>query len=416
VSADFPGIPPGYDVKRRIAEGGMGVVYQAVQTALSRTVAIKVLHHHLVAQPDVLSRFQREAQVLATLEYPHAVRVFDFVPGPPPALVMEFIDGESLDSVLERDKRLNLTAVADIADQVLSVLEAAHARGIVHRDLKPANLMLDHSQPAPFVRVVDFGIAQLKRKRTDTRLTKTGFVLGTVAYMSPEQASGETVDNRSDLYALACVLFELLTGRPPFVSGSPAHVVSAHLFREPPTLEECGITDVPPNFQRALRKALQKNAASRFASAFEFRQALSAGLVPSPRGERERQDPTPKPTFIAAEVDDASVELQLAGASPEVKDMVLTALAAVGVSVSQNAAPSPVVVLWPAPETDPLPQVDALARPGRLLLLCGPEDDLALMTRAIEHGVHDYIALPLDGPDLAKRVVRALKSSRTTPP
>ena len=406
------GVPPGYEVKRRVAEGGMGVVYEAVQTALGRRVALKVLHPHLVAFPEVLERFRREAKVLAKLEHPHAVRVFDFLSEPQPTLVMEFIEGESADARLERVKRFPLALVAQVADQVLSVLEVAHALGIVHRDLKPANLMFDASRPDPFVRVVDFGIALLQSAATDERLTKAGNVPGTAAYMSPEQASGEPLDARSDQYALACVLFELLCGRAPFESANPVHVLSAHLFREPPTLEECGVASVPAGFQRALRKALQKAPAARFATTAEFRAALGEGLVPSKRGEADRKPLDANPDFVAGEVDDPAVGLMLEGAPAAARELVATALAAVGVATTVGAE-GPVVVAWPGAGVDALALVDGLlAVPGRRVLLCGAEDDLALMTRAIEHGVHDYVALPLDAADFARRVVRALRSLR----
>ncbi|MFZ5442762.1 MAG: serine/threonine-protein kinase [Myxococcota bacterium] len=404
------GVPAGYEVKRRVAEGGMGVVYEAVQTALGRRVALKVLHPHIAALPEALERFRREAQLLARLEHPHAVRVYDFIPTPPPTLVMEFIDGESAEARLEREGRLPLELVAKVADQVLSVLEVVHGLGIVHRDLKPANVMFDAAKPPPFVRVVDFGIALLSQQPPESRLTREGHVAGTAAYMSPEQASGEPLDDRSDQYAFACVLFELLTGRAPFESSNAMHVLSAHLFREPPTLEECGVTTVPPGFQRALRRALEKSPGARFPDTRTFREALAAGLV-AERAESERQVAPAAPAFVAAEVDDPPVALDFEGAPLEARELALTALAAVGVATvaGQDA---PVVVAWPARGVDALALVDSLVARGRRVLLCGPEDDLTLMTRAIEHGVHDYVALPLEGSDFARRVVRALRAKR----
>ena len=389
----------------------MGVVYEATHAALGRRVALKVLHPQLAADPEAVARFGREAKLLAKLDHPHAVRVYDFLAGPPPTLVMEFIDGESADARLAREQRFPLELVATLADQVLAVLEVAHGLGIVHRDLKPANVMFDSSRPGPFVRVVDFGIALLRGGPSDPRLTKEGTVSGTPAYMSPEQASAEPVDDRSDQYALACVLFELLTGRPPFQSSSPAQVLSAHLFREPPTLEECGVASVPDGFARALRKALEKSPAMRFATTADFRAALAAGLVASPRGEPERQALLPAPGFVAAEVDDPMVGLVLDGAPSEAREQALTALAAVGVATVLGGD-APVVVAWLAPGDGLLARLDALVTPGRRVLLCGPEDDLALMTRAIEHGAHDYVALPLEPADFASRVVRALRGRR----
>jgi serine/threonine-protein kinase len=403
-----------YRIERRLAEGGMGVVYEATHTQLGRHVAIKVLHAHVAAQPEALERFRREAQVLARLEHPHAVRVYDFVQGAEPYLVMEMVDGISLAERLERDGRLGFEEAAAIASQTLDVLEAAHAQGIIHRDLKPANLMLDASRPPPFVRVVDFGIALLQGPSNE-RLTQAGQVPGTAAYMSPEQVNGEALDARSDVYSLACVLFELLTGRPPFVAASPVHVLSAHLFREPPMLEEIASVQVPPRWQAALRKALSKPRQARFESARAFRDALQASASFESRGDSERSPAIRTPhEFIAAQADDPPVALVDLGASAEERELLQTALAGVGAQVTSHPEGAAVALVLGSDSGEALRVCELLLtrHPRLALLLCGPEDDLSLMTRAIEKGVFDYMPQPLDGADVARKVVRALKARR----
>jgi eukaryotic-like serine/threonine-protein kinase len=404
-----------YRIDGRLAEGGMGVVYAATHQSLGRRVALKVLHPHVAARADAMARFLREAQVLARLEHPHAVQVYDFVQGAEPFIVMELVEGQTLEARLRTQGPLPFDEVKVIAGQVLDVLTAAHAQGIVHRDLKPANLMLDASRPPPFVRVLDFGIAALHGPLRP-RLTGEGQVPGTAAYMAPEQINAEPLDARCDLYALGCVLFELLSGQPPFAQASVADVLAAHLFREPGALVTPGAARVPPAWEAALRRALAKPREARFRSAAEMKQALEAGLdmAPGPRGDPVRPSGAPAgPEFIAAQADDPPVALVDVGARPEDALAAASALTAVGVRLAGPGEARVLVVLAADVEAG-LERCEALlhAAPRPLVVLCAGDDDLGSMRRAIEKGVYDFMPMPLDALDLGRKVVRALRARR----
>jgi serine/threonine-protein kinase len=406
-----------YYIDHLVAAGGMGEVYAARHPALDRKVALKVLHAHVAAQPEALARFRREALVLARLEHPHAVRLYDFIEsGPRPFLVMELVEGQSLDAALRDWGPLPFEDVAQVAQQVLEVLEVAHAQGIVHRDLKPANVMLDATHAGVFVRVVDFGIALLQVGPTaGARLTVDGQVPGTAAYMSPEQVNGEALDARSDLYSLACVLFALLTGRPPFESAQAVNVLTAHLFREPPMLEEVAKVKVPPAWQSVLRRSLSKPREARFSSAREMRVAFEEALREGSRGERERAPELDLPhEFIAAQADDPPVAVQMGGASSADQQLLAEALAGIGATVTTELLTAKVVVLGGADGEAALARAEQVrsSNAGAQVLLCGDEQDFSLMTRALQRGVFDFIPMPLERGDVGRRVVRALKAGR----
>ena len=401
-----PLVPP-YKILRRIADGSSGTVYEAEHPTLERHVALKVLHRHVRENPEVLSRFANEARLMARLEHPHVVRVHHVeLGGDSPFIAMELVQGESLDQRLARAGPLGFDEVFEVAQQVLSVLESAHAQSIIHRDLKPANLMLDAAHERPFTRVVDFGIAQL----LTAQLAPDGQQPGTAAYMSPEQVSGEALDARSDLYSLACVLFELLTGRPPFVSTQPVHVLSAHLFREPPTLSERGVTHVPRAFESVLRRALSKPRDARFASAAEMRAALHAMKTDGHARDVDLRSVAHE--FVAVEVDAPSVKLMLDGAPEALHHELREALMRVGAREAQEGEVAGVALVAADSNTRALDRC-ASARaedPSRLVLLCGTDDDLTFIAHAIGRGAFDFVALPLDPIDLGRRAVRALRA------
>jgi len=268
-----------YRVERELGAGGMGRVYRAVQLALERPVALKVIAGGAAASPEALRRFLREAVAVARLRHPNIVIVYDSgaEPGVGPYIAMELLDGRSLRTEIRERGRLPLEEALEILMQVCSAVHAAHEAGVVHRDLKPDNIVVERA-PALTAKVLDFGIAKLvdSAQAPDASRTADGMLVGTPYYMSPEQCRGETVDARSDVYALGCVLYELLTGAPPFMGRSVSVVIAKHLEEraKPPSEIAEGL---PSWIDDVLLGAMAKQAAARYGSAAEFAAALARG-------------------------------------------------------------------------------------------------------------------------------------------
>ncbi|MDI2035205.1 Serine/threonine-protein kinase PknB [Paenarthrobacter nitroguajacolicus] len=270
-----------YELGELIGRGGMADVYKGTDTLLGRTIAVKVLRADLARDPQFQARFKREAQAVAALNHPSIVAIFDTgeysVPGGPgedvrvPYIVMEFVSGRTLRDMIKA-KELGVEDSIGYTLGVLAALEYSHKAGIVHRDIKPANVMV--CADTGDVKVMDFGIARAMADSAAT-MTQTQAVVGTAQYLSPEQARGETVDARSDLYSAGCLLYELLTSRPPFVGDSPVSVAYQHV-RETPELPSSHNPDVTEALDSVLVKALQKSRTDRFQDAAAFRRALRA--------------------------------------------------------------------------------------------------------------------------------------------
>ncbi|RPF23391.1 Stk1 family PASTA domain-containing Ser/Thr kinase [Myceligenerans xiligouense] len=272
-----------YEVGELVGRGGMAEVHVGHDTRLGRTVAIKVLRSDLADDPSFLARFRREAQSAAALNHPAIVAVYDTGEDRTkdgngkeitvPFIVMEFVEGHTVRDILTDGSAVPIEEAVEITTGVLSALEYSHRAGIVHRDIKPANVMIT---PTGAVKVMDFGIARAMADSAAT-MTQTNAVIGTAQYLSPEQARGETVDSRSDLYSTGCLLFELLTGRPPFQGDSPVAVAYQHVGQEPQRPSEIAV-DVPDVLDRITMKALTKDRDHRYSSAAEFRADLEAAL------------------------------------------------------------------------------------------------------------------------------------------
>jgi serine/threonine-protein kinase len=247
----------------------MAKVFKATDTRLGRTVAIKVLAPEYAHNQDYVQRFQREATAAARLNSPNIVGVYDSgSAGDVHYLVMEYVQGRTLAEVLAQDGRLLPERAIEIADHIASALSAAAAAGIVHRDIKPGNVMLTADGQ---VKVMDFGIARMDTGQT---VAQTQAVMGTASYLSPEQAQGGPVDSRSDLYSLGVVLYEMLTGRPPFAGDSAVSVAMQHV-QDSPTPPSQLATGTPPALDAVIMRALAKNPANRYQSADEFRLDLN---------------------------------------------------------------------------------------------------------------------------------------------
>lgn len=279
----------------------MGTVYVGVQEPLGRKVAVKVLLPVLARDATLVARFQREAELAASLGHPNIVQVTDFgVDDGAAFLVMDLLEGDSLGAVIEREAPLAAERVRFISTQILSALEAAHARGVVHRDLKPDNIFLTSvSGVADLVKLLDFGIARLTED-ADQKMTATGQVLGTPAYMAPEQARGRPVDARSDLYAVGVVMYEALSGRMP-VSGSNYHELMFAIVDQIPTPLTQLVSGLDPELVAIVDRAMNKEANARYASAADMRAALDALGPLSARG-LSRVPSRPPPTRVNSEV------------------------------------------------------------------------------------------------------------------
>src|SRR5919197_1698044 len=257
-----------YELGPLLGVGGMASVYQATDRLLDRTVAVKVLGPPYDQDPALVERFRDEARVAAGLSHPNIVAVFDSgSEAGVQYLVMEYVQGETLADTLRRQGVLAPRRAAEVGRRVCEALEAAHARGLVHRDVKPANVLVSR---AGQVKVADFGIASAAATPT---LTDGGIVLGTAAYLSPEQAQGGPVDARSDVYALGCVLYELLTGTPPFMPDSPAGVAARQAAQAPAPPSRRN-PQVGPELDAVVMTALAKQPPRRYQTAWAMGQDL----------------------------------------------------------------------------------------------------------------------------------------------
>jgi eukaryotic-like serine/threonine-protein kinase len=289
-----------YEIGGVLGRGGMAEVHRGRDLRLGREVAVKVLRHDLARDPSFQVRFRREAQAAASLNHPAIVAVYDTgedrtTTGATPYIVMEYVEGETLRDVLRREGRLQPDRAMSLAADICGALDFSHRNGIVHRDVKPGNVMIT---PQGTVKVMDFGIARAVSDSAAT-MTSTAAVIGTAQYLSPEQARGESVDARSDVYSMGCLLYELVTGAPPFTGDSPVSVAYQHV-REDPRRPSSINPEIPPELDAILLKAMSKNPANRYQSAADMRNDLLRALA----GQRVEATPVmgdeEKTTILAA--------------------------------------------------------------------------------------------------------------------
>jgi serine/threonine-protein kinase len=282
-----------YEILDRISEGGMATVFRARRLPEGDVVALKVLREQFASDTEFVERFEREAKAVAALTHPHMVRVYDSGrDGDVRYIAMEYVEGEDLKSYIRRSGRLHPQRAAEIASQVCDALEFAHAHGVIHRDVKPQNILLT---PAGDVKVTDFGIA---RALSSATITQTGTVLGSVQYLSPEQARGGTVGRPADLYSLGVVLYEMVTGELPFAGDSPIAIALAHVNQPPPPPRSI-VPDLPPSIDGIIQLALAKSPSRRYRSAGEMRRDLIGETDLWTRVERAQLlEHTPPPTRL----------------------------------------------------------------------------------------------------------------------
>jgi eukaryotic-like serine/threonine-protein kinase len=276
-----------YEIQSKIARGGMADVYLANDSLLDRPVALKVLFPELSIDPSFVERFRREAQNAAKLNHPNIVSVYDWGEDANTYyIVMEYIDGRSLSTILREDGPLKAERAAHIGAEVGSALSFAHHNGVVHRDVKPGNVLIDRNGS---VKVTDFGIA--RARNTTENLTQTGAVMGTATYFSPEQAQGMTVDERSDVYSLGVVLYEMVAGKPPFVGDNPVTIAYKHVRENPVPLRDLN-SGIPATYATIVNKALAKSPASRYQTAEDLRADLQRFTSGMPIKARPSPDVT----------------------------------------------------------------------------------------------------------------------------
>jgi predicted Ser/Thr protein kinase len=285
-----------FRILRDLDDGGMGQVFVAENLSIGREVAIKVLKPDLLANEEFRKRFQKEAEAIAAIQHQNVVRFLDLVVGDPTFLVMEYVDGPTLTKVLHKEQRLDPARAAELARHLCWGLDAAHRVGVIHRDVKPSNIVLAlDAEHGELPKLIDFGVAKLPAKGPELQLTRHGQILGTPYYMCPEQITGGNVDARSDVYSLGCVLYHMVTGRPPFVGVEEYDIITQHVQRPPAPLWN-HVAGVPSELERVVQRALAKEPSSRFDSMQEMARALAA--IPRPGKPAPRPEDSPTPTSL----------------------------------------------------------------------------------------------------------------------
>jgi serine/threonine-protein kinase len=370
-----------FRVDKTLGSGGMGRVYQAEQTNLGKAIAIKVLHANMAGDPTLEKRFFREAKSASQLSHPNIVQVIDFGDeGGLLFIAMELLAGRDLSQLLRKEFPFPPERVAHIVGQVLGALEEAHEKGIVHRDLKPENVMLLDVRGEDFVKVCDFGIAKAtaEREAEGSAITSAGMICGTPEYMSPEQARGEPLDGRSDLYSVASILYQMMCGELPFRAETALGVVAKVLTDPPvPPSQRRANLNIPPALEALILRGLEKNRDKRHASAKEMRNALydAVGLKrPGASGEMRKPQthaadvaladtgvdtPVSKPNLVPPETPAPSVPSTSAPQRSRVwmfvAIVVVIAAGTAGLLFGMNKKPAPAPTATVAPVQPPTP-------------------------------------------------------------
>ncbi|MBK7992243.1 MAG: serine/threonine-protein kinase PknK [Blastocatellia bacterium] len=267
-----------YRLERLIARGGMGGIYQAIQEGLARTIAVKILNPEFVNNQNALERFRREALAIAGLKHPNIVTIYDFgvTQNGSSYIAMEYLKGRSLSRILADEKKLSLERVVSILEPICQALSEAHEKGIIHRDLKPDNIMLEQVSNSQVVKVVDFGLAKLKQRAEQRRITGN-LVVGTFDYMSPEQCQSLELEATSDIYSLGIVIYEMLTGHVPFRNASRLATIYQHI-NDPPRPPRAYASEIPDRVEKVILKALSKESSERQQTAMQLLEEMQVAI------------------------------------------------------------------------------------------------------------------------------------------
>ena len=375
----------GYRVESLLGRGGMSVVYLAEHVSLGRKVALKVLASPLAHDPSFRERFMRESQRAAGLDHPNVIPIYDageIDGGDADGLLyiaMRYVDGPDLRSLLRRDGRLGVGRTLYMLEQVASALDAAHDNDLIHRDVKPSNIMI--AEPSEHVYLTDFGVA---KQTSAPDLTRTGIFVGTIEYAAPEQIEGLTLDRRTDVYALGCVLYECLAGRPPFERDAEVAVMHAHLTSPPPRLTEAR-PDLPKELDRIVARAMAKSRDERYATAPEVVDAAHAVLRRSPTASQPVVARYEEPV-AAIPVNDPDETAPPVGVAPAPEPSAPSAEASIEEPASAAAPAAPPTEAPPARSGPRLPQwgltailvaLAAIVSATAAYLLAGGDDETA---------------------------------------
>ncbi len=338
-----------FQILQKIGSGGMGSVYKALQPAMNRMVAVKILHPKLANRKDLVSRFRREARAMSHLTHPNTVKVYLYGELEDGSLyiVMEYLDGKNLNQTVRAEGPMPIERGLPILIQACNALEEAHKNGIIHRDLKPENIFISQQGGMKdFAKVLDFGLAKVTEREMrpgSIILTQEGMVFGTPEFMSPEQAQGKTLAPASDIYSLAVILYEVLTGKLPFEAKNPMEYIQLHVTAKPkPINERVPGKTFPPLLWTVLEKALAKKPEERWGSAAEFAHALQAVLngqqqvPPFANGQGRPMTPGTVPTPMAQPASAGNMPAAGAPAAP-------AARAAPTAPVAPHSSPLPAI-------------------------------------------------------------------------
>ncbi|MCC6622422.1 MAG: serine/threonine protein kinase [Deltaproteobacteria bacterium] len=413
-----------FQVERLIGEGGIGRVYLATQVPLGRKAALKVLHPHLSARKDVVERFVREARAASRLNHPGSVTVYDFGEWQGQLYIgMEYLEGPTLSEVIGREMPMSTERIVDLVGQLCDVLEAAHRMHLLHRDLKPENVLLvRHPDGHEMVKVVDFGLAFVVGDAREARLTRDDTVSGTPCFMAPEQVLNRPLDGRSDIYALGCVMYEMLTGAPPFDAPTSIEVLTMQLYDEPTPPSQRVSHQINRALEQIVLWALQKSPANRPQRCAELKAAL-ARVASTPTGSARR------PALDTSALLDREARVAAAGIAPQrplpqSEDGVAAALVILLVepettTFGDSVAPimrsqgalvrvvddvaAAVVEIGTTPTDAVVADLSHVGRAGvealaaalpalaAPVIVVGPDEDFDAMTRALELGVAEYV-------------------------